>query len=515
MPSEVELKLGIAPEDAARLLKHRVLRSQATGKPRKLAVLNLYYDTPNLRLYKHHVALRLRRVNKRWVRTIKAEGRVFGGLHERQEWEEETIEGDLRLEALPDKDLQQLFDAKLRSALQPVFRTEFTRIQIQLAWANGDAVELALDRGNIRCEDRAEILCELELELKSGAPSRLFALARTLQRSVPLHLSNVSKAEQGYRLVSGAALRPHKPDPARPKKKSAAGEVCLEVLESGLRHLQANEEGVRLSQVPEFVHQTRIASRRLRSALKAFVPLFDSASVERFQDELRWLGNALNSARNWDVFIAESLPAICATLPDEPGLNWLAARVDAERDTQRERARKALESARYQSLVLEMGAWLAAPRWGDAALAGTPAEEFGVAVLSKRHRKLKKSGRDFAHLDVGERHGVRIAAKKLRYAAEFFAPLFPAKRGRKYLEALERLQDVLGDLNDEATTALLMQQLSSTDQTAAEQRACGLVLGWAAGLARERLPDAKNAWRVFAECKPFWPYQSKQLRGEH
>jgi len=510
MPAEVELKLQVAPEDVMRLLRHRLLASQAKGRPRRLNLLNVYYDSVDLRLNKARVALRLRRSGRRWIQTIKGEGHVVAGLHQRPEWETDTTEGVLCFDGLPEGELQRLFaQPGLRQALQPLFTVEFSRTLFDLHWAGADHIELALDRGSIRADGRAEMLCELELELKSGSRSRLFALARTLQKSVPLRLSNVSKAERGYRLISGDVLKPQKAVFAGPEEGDNAGQLCRAVLSHGLAHLQANEEGVRRDDAPEFVHQTRVATRRLRSALKVFAPLLPQDKEEVWREELRWLCNALDGARNWDVFLARTLPAVCAALPQEPALEWLATQAAEECGIQRARARAALESSRYQALLLELGAWLAVPRWQTRAGSGLapdmPAVDFGARVLSKHHRKLKKSARELLVMDTNERHQVRISAKKLRYAAEFFAPFFPGKRTRRYMDALEHLQDVLGDLNDEATTAMLMQQLSGRTREATEQRACGLVLGWVSGLALERLPEAKKAWKGYLERKPFWP----------
>lgn len=515
MPLETELKFNLDPDEAARLLQHRLLASQAKGRPRRQNLLSIYYDTPDLRLHRARVALRLRRIGKRWVQTIKAQGQAVGGLHQRPEWEVEAAAGTLMLEDLPEGEIRQAFaDAALRAALQPVFTVDFKRTLLDLQWSNGDALELAFDRGYIQAAGGALMLCELEMELKTGAPTRLFALARSLHKSASLRLSNVSKAQRGYRLLTGEVLTPAKAALPAEDKQASAGQLCRSVLAAGLAHLQANEEGVRLSDAPEFVHQARVAARRMRSALKVFAPLLPTERLELWQDELRWLGGALNGARNWDVFVGGTLPAICSALPEEPALEWLSSQAIAEQTQQREHAREALDSRRYQALLLDLSAWLAAPRWradSPPAAAQTPAAGFGAAVLTRRHRKLRKQARDLGRRSTEELHQVRIAAKKLRYAGEFFTPYFARKRAGRYLEALQGVQDALGDLNDEATTALLMQQLSSRTKEASHQRACGLVLGWASSLARERLPRVKKAWKTFAEHKPFWPHHTSRV----
>ena len=94
---------------------------------------------------------------------------------------------------------------------------------------------------------------------------------------------------------------------------------------------------------------------------------------------------------------------------------------------------------------------------------------------------------------------MRIAAKRLRYIAEFFAPLFPRKRAKAYLKALTAVQDVLGRLND-AATALRVADESG----AARDAATGAVRGWVAAQAAALEPDIEAAWRRFAHAKSFW-----------
>ena len=202
MSTEIELKLLIAPEDARRLLRHPLIKALTQQKCPPQRLLSIYYDTTECVLYKQHIALRLRRVGRRWIQTVKTEGRAIAGLHERSEWECITTKGTFVFHAIADPTLRELFaDTHLQHALQPVFVTEFSRIRRMLELPSGDVVECSLDRGEIRAgEDRLPI-CEVELELKSGDPRRLSDLALRLQETLSLEPENVSKAERGYRLV--------------------------------------------------------------------------------------------------------------------------------------------------------------------------------------------------------------------------------------------------------------------------------------------------------------------------
>jgi CHAD domain-containing protein len=105
------------------------------------------------------------------------------------------------------------------------------------------------------------------------------------------------------------------------------------------------------------------------------------------------------------------------------------------------------------------------------------------------------------HASDEERHAARIAAKRLRYVAEFFAPLFARKRSRAYLERLATLQDALGRVNDAVTAVALAGELSGPGNEAA----AGAVHGWVAAQAAAVEPILAEAWRRFAAARPFWP----------
>ena len=130
------------------------------------------------------------------------------------------------------------------------------------------------------------------------------------------------------------------------------------------------------------------------------------------------------------------------------------------------------------------------------------AVEFAGFVLEERDRRLRKQGRRVPGAAPRERHRVRIAAKKLRYAAEFFAPLYPQKRVQRYVAALEDLQDILGALNDAAVVGRLLDEATAKKPIA--PRVEGLVRGWVAAVAERELARYKRAWREFDEAKPFW-----------
>jgi CHAD domain-containing protein len=277
-----------------------------------------------------------------------------------------------------------------------------------------------------------------------------------------------------------------------------------------IAHLQANERGVLESDDPEFLHQARVALRRLRSSLTVFRPAFPQTLFSELMPELRWLGTQLGPARDWDVFATESLPAVCAAFPGEESLHRLTEQVAQMRGAADDAARESLLSPRYTRLLLEVirlflkQPWSSLPDPAAAAERERPLREFAAAVLARRHQKILKRKRNPARLDAAGLHRLRIQAKKLRYAAEFFAGLYERKPVRDYVGAMARVQESLGALNDAVTAERLLETLRGNGSPGVSHEAIGLLRGWAAAGTRARLEQLPEDWKRLHAVKPFW-----------
>lgn len=254
-----------------------------------------------------------------------------------------------------------------------------------------------------------------------------------------------------------------------------------------------NEGGVLDRDDPEFVHQMRVALRRLRTLMR-FFPLFaDRQWRDTLGVDLRWLAALLGTVRDWDVFSTESLPALIAA--DGGGADWNGT-LDAARAQSmaaRVELRHALHSARYARLTLGWLEWL-------SVLALPPAEA-GDAPSLRRHAT-KRVRRLFGHLyaspsltslDTAARHQVRIDAKRLRYALEFFASLASRRTRNETIKTLARVQSVLGESND---TMVALQHL---EQLAAPPYQLGFVRGYGAALEQRAARDAET---LLASLRP-------------
>lgn len=502
MPNEIELKLRIARKDAPRLRHHPTITAACREKPITRKLVSVYFDTPELTLYDHGISLRVRRMSGNWYQAVKAAGKASSGLHERLEWEDIIASDKPDYTRMLDPSLQHIFsDQTLRDALNPIFRTEVRRTEWQLQFDNGDKVELALDLGQLVTGQTNKPICEIELELKAGNPGRLFDLALELQQDIPLELENVSKAQYGYR-----HYRQYVPSivkarlPALSRNLTAQEALKLIIWEC-LNQLQGNLDMVLLGENVEGVHQMRVALRRLRSAFTLFRPLIGKTCCDAFQDDLRWITNTLGVARDLDVFITQTLPLITAQFPEHKGLIQLRSKALIAQKTAYEDARVGLLSQRYQHLILAIAAWI------EGTCAAQPVSLLDIAetTLTKRNRQLRQHGRRLMHMHPEERHATRIAAKKLRYAAEFFSGLYPtSSASRSFLHALTGLQDSLGLLNDISVTENLLRNLIGTRPERSLDEAFHIFSGWNGCNAMHSMGQMEQSWRGFARTSEFW-----------
>jgi triphosphatase len=493
MAIETELKLTIDPTHVARFRHHSVLKSLALGKPRRHKLNNVYFDTPDQDLQRAGIALRLRRMNGNWIQTIKSDGGVEAGLHQRNEWEWPVRGDEPELVPFAAADLK-LLTPKLLARLRPLLVTDYWRTIWQLRTAQGAEIELVLDQGEVHAGDTRQSISEIELELKTGEVASLFEVALAIQEHVPLWIEDRSKAQRGYLLSSGETPPLRKAQHVTLVPEMPVAEAFQRIARECLSQLQENV--VELGQDPEYLHQARVAGRTLQSVLGVFEALFPEARAS-VVEELRWLMGCLGPARDWDIFVTQTLPRIVEQLPDNRALARLQADAAKFRDTCRQAALDAVLSQRYTRLVLKLGFQLA--RHAELPRVPILLGELATQTLSRQHKRVRHKGRLHAALNTAERHALRIAAKKLRYAAEFFYGIYPHKHASRYIEALAALQVVLGVLNDDSVTQRLLADLSGQ-----RGQAAGIVIGWTACSSGVHLQKLPHAWRNFMRQKLFW-----------
>jgi triphosphatase len=511
MTTEIEIKLALAPEDADAVWRTPALSRLLRGKPARRTLFSAYYDTPDCFLRDHGVALRLRRDGRRWVQTLKHRGDAVGGLHTRNEHETPVAAQLLSFPAIIDAGGAHLIDDDdRRRAITVMFTTEFIRTTALLEPVPGQQVEISVDRGFVVAGRRREPLCEMELELKQGEPGCLFDLAEALVEELPLRVDNVSKAERGYRLAAGARARPVKAATAALEATTPVDDALRRVASACVQQLQANEFGVLESRDPEFLHQARVALRRLRAAFSVFSRAAPKAARAGRVDALRAIDLTLADARDWDVFCAGFLPQALADLPANGAAETLRRRAMALRARARRAARATLASRDYQRALLGMARLLVTREWQSlrqapaAAAAGAPLHGFARETLARQRKRLRKLAHGCERSDPRQLHALRLRVKKLRYAGEFLSPLFSRKASRAFLSKLERLQTVLGEHNDVATAARLLEALAPGSPDGDAQRVLDYLGGYLAARRRGSLDKLESALRRAIDAKPFW-----------
>lgn len=487
MANEIELKLSLPQEAQGLLLRQSVLRRAVSRHTQQL--VNLYYDTPALSLHKRGIALRLRKQGRTWLQTVKCAGSSAAGLTSRPEWET-PYAGHFDFAAIDDPEVRRWLDRpSLRKRIVPLFETSFRRTTWRFEPAPGCVFHLMLDRGWVAAAGRREPISEVELELESGDVNELFKLAQTLADRLPLVPQIQSKAERGYRLYQNARPVPVKAQPVALAADCPPLASFRQIAFSCLEHQQGNLEGVLNSEDPEFIHQMRVATRRLRAAMRLFAPRLPPSFAEELLPPLSQLMDRLGRARDLDVLLAEIAMPVMHALPDEPRLALLVGAVTDRQYAAREAAAHHLRSAAYGRLMLLATAALHCQPFTEP-----PAGETIVAFATDRLKRLRKKVRVLAEAastdDPASLHRLRIGIKRLRYGLEFFAPLCSGRALQRLLRQLGALQDELGQLNDLANAGLLLMHCAGDDPRLRE--AVSLVGGWHASRHREllaRIPE--------------------------
>jgi CHAD domain-containing protein len=213
--------------------------------------------------------------------------------------------------------------------------------------------------------------------------------------------------------------------------------------------LKANEPGLRASLDTEFLHDFRVAVRRMRSLLGQIKHVFPPEAVEHFASELSWLGRLTGTPRDLDVLLL-ALRGRDGAIPDED-MEALRAFLGQRQQQEHGQLVTALDSDRYRRLLSEWNTLLTRP--APSASKPRNADRPLAAVVSERawrlSRRISRGATTLgAHASADQLHRVRIDAKKLRYLIDVTPTFYDAADLDRVLRALKRLQRVLGDFND-------------------------------------------------------------------
>ncbi|MEU4802792.1 CYTH and CHAD domain-containing protein [Actinosynnema sp. NPDC023587] len=418
----------------------------AAAGPEEQQLEAVYYDTADLRLARAGLTLR-RRV-----------GGDDAGWHLKLPVAEDTRE-EVRLPAgraakHPPKELGSLVQVHARGdALTPVARIRTTRQRWQLVDERGKLlVEVVEDLVSAQdvAEKSVDTWREIEVELGERGDRAMLDLVEG--RLAEVGITRSTSSAKLTRLLAGRIT----PKPPVPERGKSAGDVVLAYLREQVEALKHHDPRVRRKE-DDAVHQMRVATRRMRSALQAFGKVVDRDRTRALTDELKWFAGVLGEARDAEVMRA-GYEANVAKLDDSLVLGPVSAlltRHFAPMETSaHESATTVMNSRRYFDLLDAVDALIADPPL--TPLAAGKAKAVLPQFVRKSYKRLAGHAEN-AH-DDESLHESRKAAKRLRYAVETVEPLFGAK-AKKYRKRLKNLQTLLGDHQDSVVARPVLREL--------------------------------------------------------
>lgn len=249
-------------------------------------------------------------------------------------------------------------------------------------------------------------------------------------------------------------------------------------------------------QEPDSVHQMRVAARKLRSALKAFKPLFDEEWAEALRTELGWAAGELGASRDTEV-IAERLERHSLDLNTADAQRVqaaLAPYLEARAQEAREHAMSFLDTERHDQLLNTLVEAAKNPQL--TSLADLPAREVLPELVTSSFRKLERQVHELRMDGPAETwHKARITAKRVRYSADALKTVFGGPAQRLDL-AMSEITDILGDHQDACIAQDLLKELAGTEGIDGPT-------GFSLGLAHEREYETEIHDRT--EFERVWP----------
>ena len=481
--SEIELKFQI-PQAKLKALS-RYVQQQS---PERLQLHAKYFDTADLYLQQHQISLRQRLENEKWLQTLKAPKNNI----ERIEIETELNpheSNSIGLEPyLQEKSLQAVLLPALQSPLSVQFETQIQRQQI-LQPFNGSEIEIAFDQGQITANDLALQIHEIEFELKQGDIRDLIQAILPWIKKYHIWLDSGSKALKGQMLQQSCSAAPVQYQSALKLNAADDCDTALKkIIANCLEHLLPNSSAIASGQFSsEHVHQTRVAIRRLRSALKTFA--FESPAVSKaalWQQKLADLFRQFGATRDRDALSESFMPQLIAAGSPIVQLPLL-------QETETVNISDIFQTPATTLLLLELIEFAYSPPQKSPKLKKPLNKR-----LHKMHAHICRAQTQFAHMQDAEKHQLRKRVKTLRYSVEFASSLYSKTKVKTYLKALKPLQDNLGRFND------LSVAYSLFEKNTQQQPEAWFVLGWITAEKQQLEKHIVKSLKRFNQAQPFW-----------
>lgn len=513
---EREIKFRLPEGVGAERVRQAVESAGFRLTPRpSLAHEDRYLDTDDWTLYRAGIALRLRSSERGVALEAKTLRSTSDRALVRTEWSQEAPEGEPPWAMLAPGHV-----AVLLQPLGGLHVLERLRVRARLrndrecfAWLRGDTPLGSLTVDHVHAMNGSDTALaafdEVEIEALGSADGPAGGLPSLEERSLEEARSAVESAlgvpaNVASKLATALAVAGERA-PERDERAYAVHpadrltDVAHKTFARHFDRMMWNEPGTRLGVDPEYLHDMRVATRRLRTALDLFETAIPEHPRREFVADLSWIGRALGRVRDRDVALVR-IEELAADAPDLEIPAWRIFRHSLELERARARVRliERLDSERYDAFAERARAWIAAPppSGEQVPAGGSPAYTVAPRLIAERMGALASSYEEAERLvDQASLHAFRIAAKCARYAHEYFGDA-PGVKSPRRARRLAGLQDFLGQHQD--AVMLLRRLRKYAKSVPGRDRELTLSVGSAMGhlerSARMRRSDLRRAW---------------------
>ena len=428
-----------------------------------LDLVDVYFDTEDWRFYRAGYALRMRRQGERIQATLKALIRASKGAHNRREISQTLKDPSLGSLHHTLGQVAEWVNVLLGpNELKRIFELHTRRRTFNIRLDDIPAGEIALDETTFptKSENEPNRIYRVEIETQDSSFSRLGDFVEEIRSGCNLEPANLSKFELG---LKSKGLKPTGLPDLRPiavDDSMSIDEVAFAVLRRNFYDFLTHEPGTRIGEDPEELHDMRVASRRLRTAMKLFAD-FLPADAEEMRRSFGWIADALGKVRDLDVQLEKVETWMERVTPaDRDVLGALNQLLQDRRNAARKRMLRIFDSKRYERFLISFTEMLRHDPLQNSSEAKIPVlavapDLIGVCYKSVR-KAMKRMDAQSPEQDI---HKLRIRCKRLRYALEFMVDVY-GKRAISLIKQVKKIQDILGLYTDSVVATQHLRDLA-------------------------------------------------------